>query len=195
MSQSLFELEENSIKSHSPPVDHQPGTVPPFRSSIDQAAANDTSNNCILLSLRWLCNYLFGSLDCLFFRPFIRMFCKRSDGNPRTRSSTHREYGTNHKERSVPFTLTVTDHSKQQLDIMNTHRAQMYPFSTSSRSHDFELNDRRLSCESSSPNLVSFNFFPSSPFHTVESSQFNFEPKYVKHASHTFSHNIAKKVS
>lgn len=190
--QSLYdpkedEQGEDAIIFNSPPVEcfpspssqqkQHPPTIQP-----------DITNNCFLLSLRWLYQYLVGSLNCFIFRPIIRIFYKEKNNSP----STYRS-ATNQKERSSPISLALTHNSKQQLDISDINRAQMYPFS--SRGHDFDLYDRRLSCESTtSPSLVSFNFFPSSPLHSVEANQFIFELKDKKiNSSHTISHSFAKK--
>lgn len=177
---STYEEEENTIIFNLPPVD---------RFSSQQKHPNstpETTNNCFLLSLRWLCQYL----SCFRFRPLILIFFKKKNLNCNS-SSNHRST-ENQRERSPPISLAVTHNSKQQLDILDINRAQMYPLS---RNHDFDLNDRRLSCESTtSPSLVSFNFFPSSPFHSVKTNQFNFEPKYKKF-NPTFSSTISQHIS
>lgn len=193
--QSLYdpteEQEENAIIFNPPPVE-----CPPSNQKHPEPTS-DTTNNCFLLSLRWLCHYLVGSVNCFIYRPLIRIFYKRNNFDCNSLATRQHRSTTNQRERSPPIALAVTHNSKQQLDILDINQAQMYPFSSlsSSRGHAFDLYDRRLSCESTtSPSLVSFNFFPSSPFHSVEANPFNFEPKYTKNNySHTISHSISKK--
>lgn len=186
-------VDQSSFSQSSPSI--QPTLSPPQSRRPPEPTSN-LSNNCILLSLRWLCQYLFGSLNCLLFRPIISIFYKKNNLNFPSNYSSSQSHS---RQRSPPIALTVTDDSRQQLDISTINRASMYPFSGSSpRTLDFDLNDRRLSCESTtSPDLVSFHFLPTSPFHTVNTNCFNFDIKYTKsrYNSHTISgHNsLAKK--
>lgn len=188
-------IDQSSFSQSSP--SSQPTLPSPQSKRPPEPTTPNLSNNCILLSLRWLYQYLFGSLNCLLFRPIIGIFYKKNNLNFSSKFSSSQSHA---RERSPPIALTVTDNSRQQLDISAINRASMYPFSgSSSRNLDFDLNDRRLSCESTtSPDLVSFHFLPTSPFHTVNTNRFNFDTKYTKSSrynSHTISgHNsLAKK--